>query len=474
MSQLFFTTQWCIKTIREAISDINIQHCTFVALRTTIFYYLCINQLTLMRILQQKNFKEKMRIRDLFLLIAVAIMGVACESAEVNDNDKCEITILTESPLWLDSEQCMGEIEYSTTGGSSTTKLEAWSSVEWASVVEIQESVISFVALKNDEASDRRGTITLKYGDAKAEIKIYQHVKVDENYTATTTDGSLFTHLDNEAGVHSYKLVLSREGLKEDGSFYASAKYYCFDLCATEVVSKEASKAIIPNGTYRLTTGGELCDRGINYMYSYYSYMAQEVPMADAEVIVEDGKIVANVALANGENHRVEYSGSLEIPVHNATVTEGLSTLTGPHTFKIEGGVFVGAFVGDLMYNGCNTCQLFMYEYLDYETGEERGDQFQIDLQLAAGSRDVCGTYTHGTTAGHFIPGSAEDLGGQYMQQNSWYMTAGYVDFAPLSRGSIKVENVGGSTYLFTIDTVDDRGNAIKGTFQGDGEFIDW
>ena len=55
----FFTTQWCIKAMREAISNINIQHCTFVALLTTIFYYLCINQLTLMRILQQKTSKRK-------------------------------------------------------------------------------------------------------------------------------------------------------------------------------------------------------------------------------------------------------------------------------------------------------------------------------------------------------------------------------------------------------------------------------
>jgi hypothetical protein len=115
-----------------------------------------------------------------------------------------------------------------------------------------------------------------------------------------------------------------------------------------------------------------------------------------------------------------------------------------------------------------------MYEYLDYETGEERGDQFQIDLQLAAGSRDIEGTYTHGTTAGHFIPGSAEDLGGQYMQQNSWYMTAGYINFAPLVRGSVKVEKESEGVYIFTIDTVDDMGNAIKGKFRGSGEFIDW
>lgn len=421
-----------------------------------------------------------MRMRRIFLLFVVAIFAWACgDGSEMHNNGAApEITISTESPLWLDSEHGIYEIGYSIKNPSTSLMLDAKTNVDWASVIEIKDDVVSFVVMKNTEASERRGIVTLSYGDARAEVTIFQHIKVDVNYTATTTAGSLFTHCNNEAGVHSYGVVLSKEGLNEDGSFKHGAKYYCFDLCAKEVVSKEADSATIPNGTYRLNMGGDVADRVVNYMYSYYvvgdNYYQEEIAFADAEVVVEDGHIVANVALANGENHRVEYSGSLVIPVYNATVTEGLSTLTGDHEFNIENGVFVGAFVGDLMYNGCNTCQVYMYEYLDYETGEERGDQFQIDLQLSAGGRDICGTYTHGTTAGHFIPGSAEDLGGQYMQQNSWYMTAGYIDFAPLVRGSVKVEKESDEIYIFTIDTVDDKGNVIKGIFRGHGQFIDW
>ena len=414
--------------------------------------------------------------KRLLMMFAIAVAAIACGEKSENPSvgTTSEIILSTETPLWLDSTEGIYEIAYSITNPSADLKLEADSNVDWASVIEIKADKVSFLVKRNDEAGQRRGVIYLKYGAAKAEVAIYQHVKVDFDYVATTTEGSVFTHSSNGSGVHSYRIVLSKEGLKEDGSFYASARYYCFDLCATEAVSKEESSAVVPNGTYRLVMSDEMGDRAINYMYSYYSYMGAEYGFADAEVVIEDGRIVANIAIANGENHRVEYEGSLEIPVYNATVTEGLSTLTGNHTFNIENGLFVGAFVGDLMYNGCNTCQVFMYEYLDYETGEERGDQFQIDLQLPAGSRDVCGTYTHGTTAGHFIPGSAEDLGGQYMQQNSWYMTAGYVDFAPLVRGSIKVEKESDTVYIFTLDTVDDRGNAIKGKFRGSGEFIDW
>lgn len=155
-------------------------------------------------------------------------------------------------------------------------------------------------------------------------------------------------------------------------------------------------------------------------------------------------------------------------------VGEGLTTLKSDYNFDIEGGIFVGAYVGDLMGTGCNTCQVYMWEHLDLETGEEQGDTFQIDLQLPRGGTDICGTYTEGTAVGHFIPGSAEDLGGQFMQQNSWYITADYTNFAPMIRGTVKVESEDGINYTFTIDVKDDSGNAIRGTFKGYGEFTEW
>ena len=53
-------------------------------------------------------------------------------------------------------------------------------------------------------------------------------------------------------------------------------------------------------------------------------------------------------------------------------------------------------------------------------------------------------------------------------------MTAGYINFAPLISGSVTVEKESDDTYIFTIDTIDDKGNHIEGTFRGKGEFIEW
>ena len=60
------------------------------------------------------------------------------------------------------------------------------------------------------------------------------------------------------------------------------------------------------------------------------------------------------------------------------------------------------------------------------------------------------------------------------MQQNSWYMTAGYVDFAPLVDGRVEVEKVDEETYIFHIECYDDLGNKIAGVFTGKGKFIEW
>ena len=140
-----------------------------------------------------------MRLKQLFMLLAIGLSIAACSkpSDEPNSGVTPEIVIETESPLWLDSQEGIYELEYTIKNPSASLKLEAKSNVDWASIIEIGKESLSFVVLKNEEASERRGTITLSYGEAKAEVTIYQHVKVDVNFTATTTAGSVFTHCNN-------------------------------------------------------------------------------------------------------------------------------------------------------------------------------------------------------------------------------------------------------------------------------------
>ena len=419
--------------------------------------------------------------KRLSLLFVCALLSFACGDKESSGNTPTAdpvLTITSESNIWFESEGGEGEITYTIENPQKGVSLTAESSFDWISNIIVGDS-ITYTVEENTTFDERRGTIVLKYGTQTKQVTIKQRTRFDITYTALTTSGSLYY---GGSGVYCYTVVLSTEGLSESGHLHPNSEYYYFDLYSSTPAT--GNMATIPNGTYRQRYSSTYRDGDIDPKYTNLTitddYDYEEIPFSEAEVVVTDNNIKAIVTLHNGECHLITYSGSLEIPRYDTgqggggNTGSGLSTLLSDYTFNIEDGVFVGAYVGDLIGTGCNTCQVYMYEELDEVTGEEFGDTFQIDLQLPLSATDICGTYTHGTTVGHFIPGTVEDIDGQYLQQNSWYITAGYIDFAPLVSGSVTVEKDETNLYTFTIDTVDDKGNAIKGVFMGRGEFIEW
>lgn len=300
-------------------------------------------------------------------------------------------------------------------------------------------------------------------------------VKYDKEVITTSLEGSVYRGVVGDGGCYGYRVMLSEVGLGSDGEFKDDADYYIFDIYAAQ--GGDSAEVVIPNGEYLLDEESAMGVGSLSALFSAYISVAGDAtrePFSEARIVVEDGAIEAYLTLGGGEKHLVRYEGSLAIPANSATTSNPLSTLAVNHLFDIEDGVFVGAYVGDLMGTGCNTCQVYMWEYLDLETGKERGDIFQIDLQLPRGGTDICGIYTVGDEEGRFIAGWAEDVGGQYMQQNSWYMTADYATFAPLVGGMVCVESEDGMEYTFVVDMVDDLGNAIRGVFRGVGEFTEW
>ncbi len=419
--------------------------------------------------------------KRLSLFLLCALFSFACNKSDNDLNGTPEIIIAPDTNIWVESEGGTQEVAYTINNKQSGVSLKAETETDWITDIVIGNS-ITFSVEENATKEERRGTIKLSYGNASALLIIKQHSYIDVFVNATTTSGSLYY---GGEGVYCYTVVLSTAGFS-NGLLQPNSEYYYFDLYSSTPAS--GNVATIPQGTYRQTSNTLFRDGDMDPKYCNLTITDDanfiETPFSKATVVVTDNHIEAEVTFADGECHSITYNGSLEIPFYSSVsggdngggnTGSGLSTLTADHYFNIDGGVFIGAYVGDLMSNGCNTCQVYLFEYLDYETGEERGDQFQIDLQLPLGTIDICGTYTHGTTAGHFIPGWAEDYGdGQYLQQNSWYMTAGFVNFAPLIEGSVIVEKDDSEIYTFTIDTIDDKGNNVKGVFKGQGKLTEW
>ena len=443
--------------------------------------------------------------KKLLSLLAMLALMFACEPVSPPENEPNpepvapSLSIVGEKVAWFEAEGGTGEIVYAIENPQEGLTLEVSCDFgdslgengqlllpeeEWISDITVGETITYSVA-RNNGRSDRRGAIILTYGDQECIYFVTQDAGADVFYTATTTAGSICSEDYLGVGIHNYSVLLSVNGVSEEGSYYADSDYYLLDLYSDQTTYSKTST--IPNGTYKLTAGDQLTVGSLNAEMSGYlntsSGGVERTALVEGEVVVSNGKIVATLKLETGKVHLVEYVGSLEIPVYFLPMEGGLSTLLDDHFFNIEDGVFLGCYVGDIMYQGCSTCTVYMYEYLDYETGEERGDQFAFDLQLPKNSTDICGTYTAGVKVGNFVPGSVIDWGGGYYEyQHSYYNTVGYIDFAPIRKGTIVVEYVEDvefygelwPVYNFTIDTVDDKGNAIKGTFRGKGQFTEW
>ena len=418
--------------------------------------------------------------KKILFLLAMLLGVVACDTEKPAptppSTEEATLELTSEGSLWFDAEGGEGVITYTLENAVKGVDLTATSSVEWIEVKDIAQT-ITYVVAKNEMEEDRRGTITVEYGDKSFSVSVMQRAQLNADVVlyAKTLNGSYYMDEVEGAQGYSYNLMISDKGLNQSGNMYDDASYYLFDLYAADPAVDGV--ATIPAGEYVL--GFEKKAGIINDAYSKFvkttSSGSSTVRYSEVRLVVSENKIEAFITLENGEVHYVNYEGSLVIDLYKADSNEGFSTLRRDYYFDINDGLFVGAYVGNMYYAGYDTCSVYLFEELDLETGEEFGDEFQLDLQLPRGETDICGTYTPGTTAGHFLIGYMEDLGGgQYMQTNTWYMTAGYLDFAPLIDGKIVVEKDAEDNYTFTIDCIDDEGHRIAGVFRGTGKFTEW
>ena len=414
------------------------------------------------------------------LFLMAALLGVvACDTEkptpEPTPDAEAVLTLTSEDSLWVEAEGGTGEITYTLENAKSGVTLEAVSSVEWIEV-EVGD-VITYEVAASDVEQERRGTITVTYGTQSFSVSIKQRsmLNADVVFEAKSLNGSYYFDMVEGVEGYSYNLMISDKGLNQSGLMYEDASYYLFDLyAATPAVD---GVAVIPAGEYTLGIEKKpgIINDGYSRLVQTTATGTTPVRYSEVRLVVGEESLEAFITLENGDVHYLHYEGSLAIDFYEADNTDGFSTLRRDYYFDIHDGLFVGAYLGNDYTSNADTCSVYLFEELDLETGEEFGDEFQLDLQLPRGGKDICGTYTPGTSAGHFLIGTMEDMGGgQYMQTNTWYMTAGYLDFAPLIDGTITVEKDSNDVYIFTIDCVDDEGHRISGVFRGTGKFTEW
>ena len=106
--------------------------------------------------------------KKIFIIIATALSFAACNNDKPTpiapDPNAPVLTLTSESRLWFEADGGDGVITYTLENPAKGFKLEATPSVEWITDITFGDSITYLVAA-NDSEEDRRGTITVAYGE---------------------------------------------------------------------------------------------------------------------------------------------------------------------------------------------------------------------------------------------------------------------------------------------------------------------
>jgi hypothetical protein len=352
-------------------------------------------------------------------------------------------------------------------------------------VVNTKDRKITFNVAAND-GNERNATIKVEHGTDSFQVMVEQDGSsaADVNFKATHVGGTFYGKFLVNGGQtegFNYFVILSDTQPEAITSIPAYATEYRFDIYAGET-SEFNREVRIPVGTYTIDHSRTSRIGTIDaYQDCSYVYNANGVSSAfkAGTLTVTEDSIVADVTLMNGEVHHVEYNGAPVMEDYSQPTYADVypvSQYTKDITFDVTNGRINARYRGDHLGTGHDVWFIDMVE----QTNPYNGVYLILDLIVPKelGGFDnldgIIGEYTfHNedtTDYAYTIPvGRLRD---DSLQLHAWYLYCfqSQVDMsqaAPMTSGSIKVTKNGANDYTFEVDSTDDNGNRIVGTFQG-------
>ncbi|MBO7264292.1 MAG: hypothetical protein J6U93_07225 [Alistipes sp.] len=133
-----------------------------------------------------------------------------------------------------------------------------------------------------------------------------EQTKVEFTATHISTDYT------DEEGLHIYTFELGDNTWNSNGWGVDGGTYYSF-----AIVSATKGNGVLPNGTYSLASSYSANTIINDYSFRYQMENGDMVngmeSFKDANVVITDGKIEANIEMANGDIHHVVYEGALTV-----------------------------------------------------------------------------------------------------------------------------------------------------------------
>lgn len=434
--------------------------------------------------------------KKLFSLIAiVAVALTACEPKDPTpqvDNSNLKIKLLSKSVMNFSSAGGKGVINYefenldteeATRFSPAPVVAKAETVAEWITdVVSEDGSTVTFTVVPNDGGNERSATIKVSYGEYSFQVMVKQEgVKhADVTFTATHLGGTYWGKYINSKGFN-YFVILGDMRADHYQSKQDMATEYRFDIYSDTASSFNTTHRV-PVGTYKLDhsrSGDPGTIDGYRDCSYLYPVSGSTSAYSDATLIVTEDSIIAEVTFFDGQVHRIEYYGSTVMEDYIKDTFADVypvSQYTEDITFDVKNGRINARFRGDHLGVGYDVWFIDMVA----ETSPYNGEYFIFDLIVPKelGGFDnldgIVGEYKfhdeNTTDYAYTIPvGRLRD---DSLQLHAWYLwcVQSQVDMslaAPMTSGTVKVTKNGAGDYTFAIDSTDDNGNRIVGTFQG-------
>ena len=426
--------------------------------------------------------------KKFFSLIAlVAVALTSCEpSSSENPNEvdaNLKIKLTSSSVMNFEAEGGDGEITYEFEELTRAHVAEAATAVAWIeNLTSTQEGKVTFNVAANESKEERSATIKVSYGEHSFMVMVKQAgtKTADVNFTATHLAGTYWGKFPTTKGFN-YLVILGDMQSVHYLSKQAGATEYRFNIYSN-VSSAFNTTHRVPVGTYTMdhqSTGNPGTIDGHKDQSYYLSAADTDSPYSNATMVVTEDSIIVDVTFFNGETHHVEYHGSTTYePYIEGTFADvfPVSQYTSDITVDVKGGRINLYYRGDHYGKGCD---VWMVELIQ-QTNPYNGVYMIFDLLIPKG---MGGTDNFDSIIGDYKFHDANTTSYEYtipvgrlrddcMQMHAWYLwcVQSQVDMsqaAPMTSGTVKVTSNGIQDYTFTIDSTDDNGNRIYGTFQG-------
>ena len=254
-----------------------------------------------------------------YLLLALPLAFAAC-------NETPETPVQKEYAFEVTSEKVM---EFGVEGGKG---LIEWTINEVTRFSPVPEPVPTFVTEAEWIALDAENlgafTVAANEGEPREAVIRIEFLEQVEEVTVKQEgfirfEAAIF-ECDFEEGSGdspaNFFVVLSDNGLKEDGSVKANSTYYCLDIYAHNYDDMSDGFVTIPAGEYTFDKMNTFAARTFTQMYSYYIKSGATENDVDDQYYSEASLVVSSegitlTAIIDGQEHVVTYTGSLEIPV---------------------------------------------------------------------------------------------------------------------------------------------------------------